>query len=364
MRLNPRRFAVKLGDGDIRRLRVFCTVTRCGGFAAAESELQMGLPSISRYIKDLEIRLGVRLCRRGRVGFELTDEGRHVYAASLQLLADLKRFESSMRHIHSGLSGALNVGVIDTLITDPNLPLPRILQGYKRKHPNVEFNIETKTTNTIEQSVIDGALDAGLVIGPVAVCSARTACSPPDLGVASRPHQCDARVAPTGAGEVIGRRHINQLDYKLLYQERLNLYCSEEHPLFHEDLGSIALEEVAKHDYAGYQFLEEPDRAGPTRVLTKTASVDSVEAMATLVSSGCFLAMLPDHYVRSVWRLRHCKPILPEHFGISTNIELITRHATSAPLVLALLDFVDNLDQLPPAAVTDTCAERQVSLCA
>jgi DNA-binding transcriptional LysR family regulator len=337
MRLNPRRFAVKVSDGDIRRLRVFCTVTRCGGFAAAESELQMGLPSISRYIKDLEIRLGVRLCRRGRVGFELTDEGRHVYSASLQLLADLKRFESSMRHIHSGLTGTLSVGVIDTLITDPNLPLPRILQGYKRKHPNVEFNIETKTTNTIEQSVIDGALDAGIVIGPVTAI---------------------------GAGEVIGRRHINQLDYKLLYREQLNLYCSEEHPLFHEDLNSIPLEEVVKHDYAGYQFLQEPDRAGPTRVLTRTASVDSVEAMATLVSSGCFLAMLPDHYVRSVWRLRNCKPILPEHFAISTHIELITRHATSAPLVLALLDFVDNLDRLPSPAVADTCVEPQVSLCA
>ena len=64
MRHSPRRFSVKLSDGDLRRLRVFCAVTRCGGFAAAESELQMGLPSISRVIKDVEIRLGVRLCRR------------------------------------------------------------------------------------------------------------------------------------------------------------------------------------------------------------------------------------------------------------------------------------------------------------
>jgi LysR family transcriptional regulator, transcriptional activator for bauABCD operon len=341
MRLNPRRFTVKLSDGDLRRLRVFCTVTRCGGFAAAESELQLGLPSISRYIKDLEIRLGVRLCQRGRVGFELTDQGRHVYAASLQLLADLKRFENSMRSIHAGLTGTLNVGVIDTLITDPNLPLPQILQGYKRKHPNVEFNIETKTTNTIEQSVIDGALDAGLVIGPVAAV----------------------------AGQVIGRRHINQLDYKLLYQERLNLYCSEEHPLYQRNLDTISVDEVAKYDYAGYQFLEEPDRSGPTRVLTRTASVDSVEGMATLVSSGCFLAMLPDHYVRSVWRLRNCKPILPEHFSISTHIELITRHGTTAPLVLALLDFVDTLERLPlpvvpPPLAPDSCGLRQVSLCA
>ena len=95
MRLNPRRFAVKMSDGDLRRLRVFCTVTRCGGFSAAESELQMGLPSISRYIKDLEIRLGATLCRRGRVGFELTEQGRQIYAASLQLIADLKRFETA-----------------------------------------------------------------------------------------------------------------------------------------------------------------------------------------------------------------------------------------------------------------------------
>ena len=49
-----------------------------GIFQVAESELQLGLPSISRYIKDLETRLGVRLCRRGRVGFSLTDQGRRI----------------------------------------------------------------------------------------------------------------------------------------------------------------------------------------------------------------------------------------------------------------------------------------------
>src|ERR1700726_1789825 len=110
MRLNPRRFAIKMSDGDIRRLRVFCTVTRCGGFAAAESELQMGLPSISRYITSLEIRLGVRLCRRGRSGFALTEQGRKVYASSLRLIADIERFEGDVRSLHAELTGTLNLG--------------------------------------------------------------------------------------------------------------------------------------------------------------------------------------------------------------------------------------------------------------
>ena len=306
-KLNPRAFTGKVSDADIRLLRVFCTVTRCGGFAAAESELQLGLPSISRYIKDLETRLGVRLCRRGRVGFSLTDQGRQVYSASLQLLADLERFEADIRSIHSDLAGTLNVGVIDTLITDKNFKIPAILKSYKKKHPYVEFNIVTRMSNEIEQNVIDGSLDAGLIIG---------------------------------------RRHINQLDYRFLWQEEMNLYCSEDHPLFHKK-SPVRLEELSKYDYAGYSFLDDPTRAGHPGLLMKTASVDCLESLATLISTGCYLGMLPNHYVQSLWRLKKFKAILPEVFFYSTDIELVTRHGASSPLVLALLEHLD--DFIPPA---------------
>src|SRR5580704_4770948 len=133
MKLNNRNFVSKLSDGDIRLLRIFCTVTKCGGFAAAESELQLGLPSISRYIKSLEIRLGARLCRRGRVGFSLTEQGRKVYAASLQL------------------------------ITDKNLRIPELIRSYKTKYPRVEFKIVTATSNVIEQSLLEGSVHVGIV---------------------------------------------------------------------------------------------------------------------------------------------------------------------------------------------------------
>ena len=53
-------------DNDLRLLRVFRAVVACGGFAAAELELNINRSTISRHIKDLETRLGVTLCRRGR----------------------------------------------------------------------------------------------------------------------------------------------------------------------------------------------------------------------------------------------------------------------------------------------------------
>src|SRR5580693_4918345 len=132
MRLNPRTFNGKISDGDIRLLRVFCAVVRCGGFAAAESELQLGLPSISRYIKSLETRLGVRLCRRGRAGFSLTEQGRIVYASGLKLIGDIERFEGDIRSMHSDLSGTLNIGIIDTLITSKDLRIPELLGSFKK----------------------------------------------------------------------------------------------------------------------------------------------------------------------------------------------------------------------------------------
>jgi len=302
MRLNPRTFNGKISDGDIRLLRVFCAVVRCGGFAAAESELQLGLPSISRYIKDLETRLGVRLCRRGRVGFSLTDQGRQVYSSSLQLVVDLERFESSIRSIHSDLTGTLNIGMIDTVITDAQQPMPEILRTYKKKHPFVEYNVITATSNVIEQGLLDGNLHAGMVIG---------------------------------------RRHINQLEYRFLYRENCNMYCSEDHPLY--DKADIRLEDIHRCDYAGYTFLDDFDRFRSDGSLVKTAQVDSMEAVATLISTGCFLGTLPDHVVQSIWRLNKFRVILPEVFGFSTDIELVTRSGSSSPHVAALLDHLDTL---------------------
>ena len=56
----------QLADVDIRLLRIFRVVAEAGGVSAAELELNIGRSTISRHLKDLETRLGVTLCRRGR----------------------------------------------------------------------------------------------------------------------------------------------------------------------------------------------------------------------------------------------------------------------------------------------------------
>jgi DNA-binding transcriptional LysR family regulator len=50
----------QVSDLDLRLLRVFRAVAECGGMAAAELELNIGTSTVSRHVKDLETRLGLR----------------------------------------------------------------------------------------------------------------------------------------------------------------------------------------------------------------------------------------------------------------------------------------------------------------
>ena len=86
---------MQVHDVDLRLLRVFVAIVECGGLSAAESRLNIGRSTISAHLSDLEVRLGIKLCKRGRSGFELTETGRVTYQASLELLQQCEAFTST-----------------------------------------------------------------------------------------------------------------------------------------------------------------------------------------------------------------------------------------------------------------------------
>src|SRR5471030_2914466 len=92
--MQPKTKAVlgQLSDMDFRLLQVFKSVADCGGMAAAGLELNIGISTVSRHVKDLEERLKLRLCSRGRAGFALTAEGERIYEETQRLLASADIF--------------------------------------------------------------------------------------------------------------------------------------------------------------------------------------------------------------------------------------------------------------------------------
>nr|WP_207900463.1 LysR family transcriptional regulator [Shinella sp. JR1-6] len=63
-------------DVDLRLLRLFARVVRCGGFTAAQAELNMSQSNISMHIGNLERRLGYGLCERGKGGCQRRSKNR------------------------------------------------------------------------------------------------------------------------------------------------------------------------------------------------------------------------------------------------------------------------------------------------
>ena len=165
MQVKTRAALGQLSDMDMRLLRVFKSVVECGGMAAAELELNIGSSTISRHIKDLETRLGLTVCRRGRAGFALTPEGEQIYAETLRLLAGVDAFRNRVDEIHQRMGGELHIAVFDKTASNPAAHLGEAIAQFADTAPDVSLHLHVAPLNTIERGVLDGQFQVGIIPG-------------------------------------------------------------------------------------------------------------------------------------------------------------------------------------------------------
>ena len=125
----------QIADLDLKLLKLFKTVVECGGFAAAETELNISRSTISIHMSKLEARLGLSLCQRGRSGFVLSEEGAAVYQAVNRLLEQIEDFRSQLNGLHVQLAGELRILTSDSVLLDPRCPLTPALGEFARQAP-------------------------------------------------------------------------------------------------------------------------------------------------------------------------------------------------------------------------------------
>lgn len=118
----------------------------------------MGLAAISKQISDLEIRIGMRLCSRGREGFSLTDEGKVVYQASIDLFNSVENFRDRISSTKNELIGDLSIGVIDNTIFDSGSPLIAAIRTMADEAPKVRVRLSVSQLDEVERGVVEGDL--------------------------------------------------------------------------------------------------------------------------------------------------------------------------------------------------------------
>lgn len=293
--------SVNISHADIRLLKVFNTVVQCGGFAAAQVELNVGQSTISAHMATLETRLGVRLCERGRGGFRLTEQGRHIHAAAQRLFREVESFRADVEGLRGRLAGELHIGTVDNVISNPAFVLSEALRRFKRRGGDVRIHIVVGRPAEVERAVVDGSVHVG-------------------IGAYTR--------------QISGITHVPMLS------ERQYLYCGAGHPLFGMGKDEIDIDQLGNWEWVKRPYVPDVDIPDCAR-LKATALAENMEAIAFLILSGQFIGFLPEHYAARWMELDQVRAVLPERMYYDSEIEMLVR--SSVPQSLAVRLFVEDL---------------------
>ncbi len=275
-------------DNDLRLLRVFRAVVNCGGFSAAELELNINRSTISRHIKDLETRLGVTLCRRGRAGFALTPEGDQVYHSALKIMTAMEEFQHEVDELHQQLTGTLSVAIFDKTASNPACHISEAFAHFDQAAPEVTPQIHVEPINSIERGVMEGHYQVGIIPN---------------------------------------HRPSSSLDYYPLFDEQMHLYCATGHPLFDLPSPDINPQKVRESRYVGIGFHSPNMEASHRLGLDRHATAHDQEAVAHLVLSGRYIGYLPEHYAETFVSKGKMRVLLPETFEYVCQFSAIVRRS-------------------------------------
>lgn len=244
-------------DIDLRLLRVFAEIVHANGFSAAQDTLGMTQATISAHMRHLEDRLGMRLCERGRGGFYLTEEGRQVHSAMLDLFGSIDRFQNAVSEAQGELSGDLSFGTVDAMFTNRKLKLDRAFERFAELAPQVRLTIDIAAPQVLSQGILNGRYHAALMPATQ------------------------------------GRDQMQAVD---VFEERQNLYCGRRHPLFAVDDAEVTDAMLARQAFAGRTYMAQGPICGID--FNWHAEAAHMESTLLLVLSGAYIGFLPDHYAQ------------------------------------------------------------------
>jgi DNA-binding transcriptional LysR family regulator len=250
-----------LDNFDIRLLRLFVTIVESGGFSAAQRKLGIYQSAISSKMTDLETRLDMKLCQRGRKGFQLTPEGKQVYDATLNLLKLIDQYEDRIGNIRHVIFGHIRIGLSDNIATNPDCKLHQSLHAFCRQCPNVSLNVEVFDSAQIETLLLQGRLD---------------------IGVTS------------------SEKELSGLSYQALFDEKQCLYAATHHPIFSVEASELDTKKILSYQIAGRGKTYSVTPLCEALGLKARAVSTHMEGTLHLLLSGEFIGYLPDHYAR-IW---------------------------------------------------------------
>lgn len=206
----------------LEEMATFVQVVEARGFSAAARELGLSPSAVSKQVRVLEERLGVRLLQRTTRRLALTEPGRRFLERARAILAEVRELRADVAGLQREPRGTLRIAAPPDF---GRLQLGRLLAAFAARHPDlgIELELSGRAVDVVEEGFdvairIAALRDSSLVARRLAPCR-RVLCASPDYlrrrGEPRRPadlerHECidyAYQAAPGGwRFRVTGRR--------------------------------------------------------------------------------------------------------------------------------------------------------------
>lgn len=207
---------------NLEYYKVFYYVAKAGSFTEAAKELMLTQPAVSQAVKQLELKLGVRLFYRVSRGVKLSEEGRLLYTYVAKGYEQIGQGILKVKQMQNLELGEIRIGASDMTLRFYLLPF---LEQFHESYPGIKVNVTNAPTPETLAYLEAEKIDFGVVSTPFA---GQNGCASPTGKNGQNGHngKDGIEVAPVRELEdifVAGRRFISLKNRMLDFQELKHL---------------------------------------------------------------------------------------------------------------------------------------------
>ena len=149
---------------DIRQLQYLLEIEKQGSISRAGEQLHLTQPTLSKMIRNLEEELGLMLFDRSTRKLKATDAGRIVLSHAKSIVNALNDLISALEDLKQIRQGQITLGLPPVIGSSF---FPAVISRFLQRYPGIAIQIVEEGGREIENMIVEGNVDLGVVVMPV-----------------------------------------------------------------------------------------------------------------------------------------------------------------------------------------------------
>ncbi len=145
---------------EMKYFRLIKTIAEKGSIANATATLFVTQSALSHQLRELENQLGYKVFHRSRNQWQLTEEGKELYALSCRILDNLEEGMQAIARLREGAAGTIK---LSTECYSFYQGLPHFIEKMQLLYPQIQLDLVLEATHQPIDKLVTNEIDIAIV---------------------------------------------------------------------------------------------------------------------------------------------------------------------------------------------------------